>query len=547
MKNIFKKKIVAVGVIVIIGVVAFFSLSKGDEKSIYDTVIAEKVDMVQEISATGRVEAVQHIDLAFERSGRIDQVNIDIGDTVVAGQILVKLENREGLAELAQAQASVDSAVAALEQYEASLANQKAKLAELLVGTREEEILLYESKVQNADIALVAAKENMIDVMNDAYTRCEDATRSKADQLFNNPRTQSPTLKFTTTNYNLANSVKSSRATLEKTLSSWKIDLDTLSNTSDLELSLNLAKNNLEEVKLFLEQISTVLNNALASQEVLQTTIDAWKVDISTARTSVNTAITNYSATKEKLSTAEISLLITQNELAVKKAGSSPEQITAQEAAIQQAKANITSAHAQIKLQESVEQAVYARLAKNNLRSPITGIVTKQSAKEGAIVGANENIVSVISEGEFEIDALVVEADIIDLEVGDKATLSLDAYGEDVLFEAIVIDIDPAAELIEGVANYRTTLEFVEGVESDERIRVGMTADIDLVTAEREKVISIPQRAVIFKEGKKVVRVLEGGVLREVEVEIGITGGRGQIEIISGIEEGDVIVTAIKK
>ena len=547
MKNIFKKKIVAVGVIVIIGVVAFFSLSKGDEKSIYDTVIAEKVDMVQEISATGRVEAVQHIDLAFERSGRIDQVNIDIGDTVVAGQILVKLENREGLAELAQAQASVDSAVAALEQYEASLANQKAKLAELLVGTREEEILLYESKVQNADIALVAAKENMIDVMNDAYTRCEDATRSKADQLFNNPRTQSPTLKFTTTNYNLANSVKSSRATLEKTLSSWKIDLDTLSNTSDLELSLNLAKNNLEEVKLFLEQISTVLNNALASQEVLQTTIDAWKVDISTARTSVNTAITNYSATKEKLSTAEISLLITQNELAVKKAGSSPEQITAQEAAIQQAKANITSAHAQIKLQESVEQAVYARLAKNNLRSPITGIVTKQSAKEGAIVGANENIVSVISEGEFEIDALVVEADIIDLEVGDKATLSLDAYGEDVLFEAIVIDIDPAVELIEGVANYRTTLEFVEGVESDERIRVGMTADIDLVTAEREKVISIPQRAVIFKEGKKVVRVLEGGVLREVEVEIGITGGRGQIEIISGIEEGDVIVTAIKK
>ena len=186
-------------------------------------------------------------------------------------------------------------------------------------------------------------------------------------------------------------------------------------------------------------------------------------------------------------------------------------------------------------------------MAKNNLRSPITGIVTKQSAKEGAIVGANENIVSVISEGEFEIDALVVEADIIDLEVGDKATLSLDAYGEDVLFEAIVIDIDPAAELIEGVANYRTTLEFVEGVESDERIRVGMTADIDLVTAEREKVISIPQRAVIFKEGKKVVRVLEGGVLREVEVEIGITGGRGQIEIISGIEEGDVIVTAIKK
>ena len=394
---------------------------------------------------------------------------------------------------------------------------------------------------------MIAAKENMIDVMNDAYTRCEDATRSKADQLFNNPRTQSPTLKFTTTNYNLANNVKSSRGTLEEVLSSWKVDLDTLSNTSDLELSLDLTKDNLEKVKLFLEQISTVLNYAMPNSDVPQATIDAWKVDISTARTSVNTAITNYSATKEKLSTAEVSLLIAQNELAIKKAGSTPEQITAQEAAIRQAEANVTSARAQIKLKESAEQAVYARLAKNNLRSPITGVVTKQSAKEGAIVGANETIVSVISEGEFEIDALVVEADIIDLKIGDKATLSLDAYGEDILFEAIVVDIDPAAELIEGVANYRTTLEFVDDVGSDERIRVGMTADIDLVTAKRENVISIPQRTVIFKEGKKIVRVLEGGVLREVEVEIGITGERGQIEIVSGIEEGDVIVTAIKK
>ena len=142
MKNIFKKKIVAISVIVIIGAVAILSLSKGDEKSIYETIIAEKVDLVQEISATGRVEAVQHIDLAFEKSGRIDQVNVDIGDTVAVGQILVKLENREGLAELAQAQASVESAEAALEQYEASLANQEAKLAELLAGTREEEILL---------------------------------------------------------------------------------------------------------------------------------------------------------------------------------------------------------------------------------------------------------------------------------------------------------------------------------------------------------------------------------------------------------------------
>ncbi len=547
MKKIFSKKYISV--LSIVGVIILLLLVSlgGEEESIYDTVIAEKTDLVQEINATGRVEAVRSIDLAFEGSGRVDRVNVDIGDTVFAGQILVRLENIEELAQLAQAQASIESAVAALEQYEASLANQEAKLAELLAGTREEEILLYESKVQNANVVLIAAKESMINVMNDAYTRSEDAVRNEADQLFNNPGTQNPTLKFTTTNSNLANEVRSLRGILEEVLSSWKIDLDALSNTSDLELSINLTKDDLEKVKLFLEKVSAVLNVALVNQEASQITIDSWKSDISTARTSINTAITNYSATKEKLSTAETSLLIAQNELAVKKAGSTHEQITAQEAMVQQAQANVTSACADIKVKESAQQAVYAKLAKKNLRSPITGVVTKQDAKKGAIVGVGEIIVSVISEGEFKIDALVVEADIIDLKIGDKATLSLDAYGEDVSFEATVIDIDPAAELIEGVANYRTTLEFVGDEEINDRIRVGMTADIDLITAERENVISIPQRAVIFKDNKKIVRVLVDDVMQEVEVEIGIQGERGQIEITSGITEGDVVVTSIKK
>ena len=538
------KKIIIIGILIIAASSAFYLISQDDEVSAYETIIAEKTNLVQEISATGRVEAIERINLAFEKSGRVSRVNVDIGDTVTIGQTLVKLEDNEGLAELAQAYASVESAMATLKQYEASLLNQKAQLAELQAGAQEEEILLYESKVRNAEVSLVAAKENMIDIMSDTYTRSEDSVRNKADQLFDNPRTPNPTLKFITTNVSAANDVKVSRTILEETLSLWKIDLDALSNASDLDPSMIVTKDNLEQVKLFLEQASTVLNYAMPDQDILQATIDSWKSDIFTARTSINTAIINYSATKEKLKTAETALVISENELTFKKAGSTPEQIDAQEAAIQQAEANIVSQEAEIKLKESAVQAVNAKLTKNILLSPIAGIVTKQTAKKGAIVIANETVVSVISEGEFEIDALIVEADIIDLEIDDKAILSLDAYGEDILFEARVIDIDPAAELIEGVASYRTTLEFLE---SDDRIRAGMTADIDLVTAERENVISIPQRAVIFKDNMKIVRILKNDVLIEVEVETGITGERGQIEILSGVEEEDIVITAIKK
>jgi len=544
MKNIFQNKKITISAALVVLILIIILLSGGDDEATYETIAAEREDIVQEISATGRVEAVDRINLAFEKSGRVQTVYVDVGDEVGIDQALVSLESSELYAELSQASASVESAEAALQQFRAALLNQQAKLAELQAGTKEEEIRFYESKVENASISLEAAHESMINVMQDAYTRSEDAIRSKADQLFNNPKSQNPDLKFTTTDSSLRVDLNSSRIILETALVTWKSDLDALSSLSDLDTMIVSSKGNLDQIKLFLEKISSALNGALTTSTITQTTIDAWKVNISAARTSVNLAVTNHSSAKEKLNTAETALVIAQNELTLKESGSTPEQIDAQKAAVEQAKANVASQQADIRLKESVVQGVEAKLAKNILRSSIKGIVTKQDAKVGAIVGVNEIVVSVISEGEFEIEALIVEADIIGLEIGDKATLSLDAYGEDVLFEATVVDIDPAAEFIEGVANYRTTLTFVQ---NDKQVRAGMTADIDIVTATSENAISIPQRAVIFKDGKKIVRVLNEGVLSEAEVETGITGGRGRIEIISGIEEGYMIVTSVKK
>ncbi|GAH50049.1 unnamed protein product, partial [marine sediment metagenome] len=264
--------------------------------------------------------------------------------------------------------------------------------------------------------------------------------------------------------------------------------------------------------------------------DLTQTTIDAWRLDVFTGRTNVNTAIANITAAEEKVEDAKSDLALAEQELALKKLGATEEQIAAQEAQVKESEANI--------------QYYQAQLKKSIIRSPINGIITVQDAKVGEIVPANTTVVSVISDGEYQIEAFVVEADIANLEIGDAATFSLDAYSEDEIFSATVVKIDPAAELLEGVANYRTTLQLEE---EDGRIRPGMTADLDIVTAERENIIVIPQRAVIFKNGSRIVRVLrDGNLVEEIEVETGITGNRGYIEIVSGIEEGDVVITAIK-
>ena len=538
-----KKKGIIIVIILIIAVILVFSL-QGEKGVTYDTMIAESQDLKQEINATGRIEAVSQSDLAFETSGRVKEVLVSIGDIVEAGDLLLSLESGEASAELLQASASIESARASLLQYEASLLNQKAKLDEMLAGTRVEEISLYESKVASAESSLASSKEGMINAMEDAYARVEDSITNTADQLLNSPNSTNPSLKFTTTNSNLKVAIKTSRILLESILVDWKNNLDSLSSDSNLDPYIVSTKVNLEIAKSFLEDISGALNESLPSSTVSQTQLDTWRASISVARTSVNLGITNYTVAKEKLKNAETALKIAEDELALKRAPSTPEQINAQRAAVDQAVANLESQKADIKLKEATEEAAIVRYEKNLLKSPIAGVVTKQDAKQGEIVAANQILVSVISEGDFEIEAFIVEADIVGLEVGDQAVLTLDAYGDDVVFEAVVMKIDPAAQQIEGVANYRIILELPQ---DDVRIKAGMTADIDIVTDERTNVIAIPQRAVIFKDNKKTVRVLNGEILNEVDVETGIRGERGLIEIVSGIQDGDIVVTAVNE
>ena len=134
------------------------------------------------------------------------------------------------------------------------------------------------------------------------------------------------------------------------------------------------------------------------------------------------------------------------------------------------------------------------------------------------------------------------ETDIAKIEVGNKARLTLDAYGPDVVFRAQVITIDPAETIIEGVTTYKTTLEFDS---EDERIRSSMTANLDILTDERQNVIAIPQRAVVTKNGEKLVRVVYDSVIEEIQVKTGLIGRNGLVEITDGLNEGDKVVTFV--
>ena len=97
---------------------------------------------------------------------------------------------------------------------------------------------------------------------------------------------------------------------------------------------------------------------------------------------------------------------------------------------------------------------------------------------------------------------------------------------------------------LEGVSTYKVTLHFLDG---DDRVRSGMTANIDIYTGMREGVIAVPQRSVITRNGQKIIRVLKSDMtVEERFVEVGLRGSGGYLEIVSGLNEGERVIVFIK-
>jgi HlyD family secretion protein len=283
-------------------------------------------------------------------------------------------------------------------------------------------------------------------------------------------------------------------------------------------------------VKDFYNDLSAIVSNLGTSRSGLsQSEIDAYSSTMSESFTTLNSASTDVTAALNVLSSAESALSVAQGEYTLKKAGSSTEAIDAQRAKVTEAAANVLN--------------YQAAVTKSRIISPIDGILTKADPGVGEFVTAGTVLFTVMSDNMFEIEVNLPESDIAKVAVGNPAEVTLDAYGSDVVFGAHVVTIDPAETIIEGVPTYKVTLNFDE---EDQRIRSGMTANIDIVYASRPDVIAVPTAAVIERNKQKYVRVPSDEGYEERKVTVGIKGSNGFTEIVDGLNIGDRVITIIK-
>ncbi|MBI2121520.1 MAG: efflux RND transporter periplasmic adaptor subunit [Candidatus Sungbacteria bacterium] len=511
MRKLLKLRYILPPAVILIAAGFWYFRGSGEPK--IEFVEARRMDIFQEVSVTGKVNPAKTLNLSFEKPGRAVNVPVKVGDRVSPGTLLVALDRASLLAELREVEAVYEIA--------------KIKLDEARRGIRPEEIRIYEVKVASAELAEEDARRNLLSKLDDSFTRADDAVRVKTDQFFINSRSANPELMFRSPNSSLETSIKQERVALEGILNAWSQDVPLYSLGGNLGAYHDEAIQNLQRVRSFLDSAALLLNLLTTTASLTQTAIDGYRTDVSTARTNINTALSNLVSAVEKLRSAQSALAIADQELLLKQAGSTQEQIA--------------SAEAETRRVSAQADRLRAELSKSELYSPIIGVVTDLDIDIGEIVAANVPVITLISDAQFEIEANIPEADIAKVKVSSSVKITLDAYGSGIVLEGKVVFIDPAETVIDGVATYKTKIEFLK---PDERVRSGMTANLDVFGERRNGVIAVPQRAVFSRVSEKFVRILEadGKTIREQKVETGLRGSDGNIEIVSGLNEGEKVV-----
>jgi HlyD family secretion protein len=196
----------------------------------------------------------------------------------------------------------------------------------------------------------------------------------------------------------------------------------------------------------------------------------------------------------------------------------SDSEATATRTAYEQAKANYDNALAQIRSQEGLLAQAQELLSKTTIYAPIDGTVSARTSEVGErVVGtgqfAGTEVMRVADLAHMEVRVNVNENDVINVKIGDKAKISVDAYPNR-RFNGEVWEIASSARTLgqntqEEVTNFVVKIRITD---RDAAFRPGMSANSDIETKTVADVVAVPIQAVTVRsrEGAKTIDQLTG-------------------------------------
>jgi len=225
------------------------------------------------------------------------------------------------------------------------------------------------------------------------------------------------------------------------------------------------------------------------------------------------------------------------------------------------ARANVAALEQRISQARENLNAARDTLQKTTMRAPMAGVVTALPVEEGevAVIGTMNNAGTVLMtiadmsvvEAVMEVD----ETDVPSVKVGQRATVTIDAYPNKT-FPGLVTEVASSPIKRNGVAASTTeAVNFEVKIQIENPpagVRPGFSASADIITGTRPKALAIPIQALVVREkpgstpGKPLdeegVFAITNGAVKFHPVKTGLSGD-SNIEIVSGAKDGEQIVT----
>ncbi len=454
-------------------------------------------DVVQITTVSGSLVAMQDVALSAKQGGHLTEMAVRVGDQVAAGQVLARVGAQDLESQVRTAEASVQSAMARLEQARAAYNQQKVNAEAAITSARA----ALNQQVATSDAAVRSA-QSMLTASRSSLSALQEGARPEERQ-----QTQAA-LATAQANFNKAQSDLNRYVKLHNAGAVSDAELDLYQNTREVALAN--------------------LNSARAALKLQQEGSRHQDVEQS----------------KERVRQAEESLRQAQAARAVDEV---------KRADLQNALAN--QAQNQIKLadihaaQAAVQQAQYALdIAKQGVldaivRSPINGVVTARSAEPGQVVSSGSTLLHVIGLEDVYFEPTVSDTAMAELRVGQAVQTRVDAFPGRT-FQGRITRIYPQGSANSRTVSVRITVEQARGL-----LRPNMFAQGDITTAIHHNAVMVPNRALVQAASKAtngaaqlLVFTVENGSAHQYHVTTGLKADKGDWIEVKGLPASAAVV-----
>lgn len=495
-------------------------------------------DVSTSTTVSGTINAARSATLTSQAAGKITAVYKKEGDTVRAGEVVLRIDSSSQDNQLAQAESRYRVAGITLKTAEMTDLKQTKQQLESAVSqalaqqlsaevnlrnftdkdTSDQTIANLQQQIKQAEISLINA-QNSLKSLQDYDTSAEQQTLSD--------------LSVQQAQLNLN--------TAETRLVALTTQQDPAATQSEIDAQL-----------ASLEASRLSLQNAKVNSQTAAATIGQKKVQIETARLAVEQAQDSVTAANNNLAMTQKTIGARANDLEVLQSN------------VEQAKSSVTLARASLaafadtqkksdlQLQSAKEQEYQALLTLNAqklssdnyvVKAPWNGVITALDVEQGDVANSGTAVAEMADQATWNVEAYIDEVDILNVKTSQDATVTIDPYASKTFSGKVIYVGHTLITNSQNVAAYAIRIQLTTPPTT---LVAGMSCDASITVSVAKGVLAVPVESILSENGKKYVTVITTGADKKTtttktEVKTGIEGDE-YVQITSGLKAGDRIL-----